>query len=812
MTANDPPTNDPSTGAPKFSDPNPESNDDVEATAEVTSGREAEPGDDPSSESMAAATLTDLRFDEEEEPSFEIDNVDSRYEIGRLLGSGGMGEVFEARDLLLDRQVAVKFVRKTAAQRAFFREAKTSGLLTHPNIPPIFDLGIDSEGRPFYVMQLIRGETFGSVLLNRSQAPERRTLPRMLAMLQRLCAALDYAHERGLVHLDVKPANIMVGEHDQLYLVDWGLASPDSDTTSQIRGTPAYMSPEQARAEAPLTGASDVFSLGCVLYEVCTQTRAFPGRSASTVLPRVRNGDFERGVEWDQVPTDLQRIVETTLSVNASDRPTARSLSDLIQQFLEGTEEAKRQLEAARAAVKSADHELSERSRLNEQIANLSEKVDHLHPESWVPADDRSEYWTAQDALRLAEAEADLALERATGFMLEAQRTGVKSEDIRSRLAEFYWERYCESEVESDPFQTQFFRSQLRSLGDENYVRRLDAGGTLVIAITGATTANLTLRQRRERGPLLEDDTVVAQHRVTRAPTRPWVTPELPVGSYELTVEAKGFRSVGVPAVALRERTDTITLDLRRDDEIGEEFLWIPAGPFTMGGDDATFESVPRRTVHVADFCLAQYPVTWTEYHEYLQARFDNDEPIDEWLPRLETEPGRPTWRVEDGEVIYTENPVVVEERKNWPIFCVTYHQAVEYCRWTSERSRFRCTLPTDAEWEKAARGVDGRWFPWGNRYDPSLCHNSSSTKEIAQPSAIGSFPPDRSPYGVRDMAGGIREWCRSWFDEKDDLRLVRGGSWNFGEIGAHCAYRVGCSPDHAYHFLGFRLAHHFGA
>jgi len=112
-------------------------------------------------------------------------------------------------------------------------------------------------------------------------------------------------------------------------------------------------------------------------------------------------------------------------------------------------------------------------------------------------------------------------------------------------------------------------------------------------------------------------------------------------------------------------------------------------------------------------------------------------------------------------------------------------------------------------EWEKAARGVDGRVFPWGDRYDASFCKNSGSTDRKAQPEAIGAYERDQSPYGVRDMAGTVREWCNSWFKKKDQQRLVRGGAWNFDQIGAHAAYRVGCPPALSYPFIGFRLVHH---
>ena len=106
---------------------------------------------------------------------------------------------------------------------------------------------------------------------------------------------------------------------------------------------------------------------------------------------------------------------------------------------------------------------------------------------------------------------------------------------------------------------------------------------------------------------------------------------------------------------------------------------------------------------------------------------------------------------------------------------------------------------------------ADAERLPFApGRFDAVFCKNAHSMAERAQPEPVGSYPTDCSPYGVHDMPGGIREWCDSWFDESNGHRLVRGGSWNFGEIGAHCAYRLGCGPTISYVFIGFRLVHDF--
>lgn len=770
------------------------------------------PGKGPENDSPTLdVTLTDIRFDEDgdDEIVLETGSPESRYEVGELLGAGGMGEVFEARDRLLERAVAIKFLRPNAARRQFFREAKTSGLLTHPNIPPVYDIGIDSRGRPFYVMQLIRGRTFAAVLESRTHDPERWSLVRLLGLFQRLCAALEYAHDRGLLHLDVKPANIMTGEQGQLYLVDWGLCSSESEDLRHMRGTPAYMSPEQANAKGKITEASDIYALGCVLYEICCGSRAFPDRTASQVLDRVRTGSFDRGDNWNKISPELRTLLDSALSRSPSARPSARELGDGVQRFLEGSAEAERRREAALEAIRSALHQLEQRTVLQGSVRRLTTRVEEARPEDWRPVDQRSSFWALEDQLRLAKIEADLALERATSYMLEAQRIDTDDPDVCKSLGEFYWDRYQESEASGESFQAHFFRGQLRALEDPIYTPRLDAGGTLVVALTCRAPVDLELWVLRERGPIFESSRRVAAAQVAPPGTHPWVSGELPVGCYELRIRSVGYRSISVPVAIQRGKSEALTLEPRLETAIGEDFIWVPGGACTVGGDDQTFASLPLQVAHVPDYCISKYPVTWRNYQAFLQSRVDEGHDVTKLLPTLESE-SIPAWQVIDGAATYTSDPEVVAQRENWPIFCVSYHQAKEYCRWYSNKSGFSVTLPSDLEWEKAARGVDRRVFPWGNRFDPSLCLNSKSTKSRAQPGPVGTYPYDRSPYGVRDLAGGIREWCDAWFDERNGLRLVRGGSWNFGEIGAHCAYRLGCSPGHSYHFIGFRLVHHF--
>ena len=192
----------------------------------------------------------------------------TRYEIMSILGRGGMGVVYLARDSVLGREVALKVVEAAAAtESAFAQEPRILARLEHPGIVPVHDFGQLEDGRFFYAMKRIRGERLDRWAAH-AQLHER------LAAFQRICDAVAFAHAHGVVHRDLKPDNVMVGEFGEVLVLDWGvarLAAAHPDTT-RIVGTPQYMAPEQARGEAT-DARADVFSLGVLLSALASGVR-----------------------------------------------------------------------------------------------------------------------------------------------------------------------------------------------------------------------------------------------------------------------------------------------------------------------------------------------------------------------------------------------------------------------------------------------------------------------------------------------------------------------------------------------------------
>ncbi|HEU5056815.1 MAG TPA: protein kinase [Kofleriaceae bacterium] len=288
--------------------------------------------------------------------ALEIDQGD-RYALVEVHAAGGLGRVMRARDRRLHRTVAVKELlqRSPAAEARFVREALITAQLEHPGIVPVHDAGRWPTGEPYYSMKLVSGRTLRDLIQSKKGLDERLALvPNAVAVAE----AIAYAHSRDVIHRDIKPPNVLVGDFGETVVIDWGLAKDLSGRVAEpavesiavssgsgdvatvagnVLGTPAYMSPEQARGEE-LDARADVYSLGALLYEVLTGKPPHDGPSVQDVLEAAQKGAVVPVEQREpDAPPDLCAIVRKAMAVERADRyPTAMELAADLRRFQTG--------------------------------------------------------------------------------------------------------------------------------------------------------------------------------------------------------------------------------------------------------------------------------------------------------------------------------------------------------------------------------------------------------------------------------------------------------------------------------------------
>jgi formylglycine-generating enzyme required for sulfatase activity/serine/threonine protein kinase len=334
---------------------------DLDASLAHVGGEPAPPGLDGPSPSTV-----DLAGDEDTPLCSPV-----RYRVLRPHAKGGLGEVFVAEDKELHREVALKEIQKPYAHDAhsrgrFLLEAEVNGRLEHPGVVPVYGLGCYRDGRPFYAMRFIRGESLQEAIkrFHAADVPGRDVGERGLALRQLLgqfvavCNAVAYAHSRGVLHRDIKPGNVMLGQFGETLVVDWGLAkvlgradaanpegplrpslggdSPMTQAGAAL-GTPAYMSPEQAAGRLEQLGPrSDVYSLGATLYCLLSGRAPFAQEDMGAVLSKVQRGDFPPPRQVNrQIPPPLEAVCLKAMALRPEGRyATPRELAEEIERWL----------------------------------------------------------------------------------------------------------------------------------------------------------------------------------------------------------------------------------------------------------------------------------------------------------------------------------------------------------------------------------------------------------------------------------------------------------------------------------------------
>ena len=757
-----------------------------------------------------------------------------RYVVGKELGSGGGGRVLRAYDRALGRTVAMKAMHvdipDPKVSSRFLAEAQATAQLEHPNIVPVYDFGTLPSGELFYTMREVRRHSLRDALEGlRRGSPHylnEYTTIGLVGILRQVSQAVHYAHVRGVVHRDLKPDNIMVGEYGEVLVMDWGLArilerparmnlaeKAGAEESGHTLGTPAYMPPEQARGELDeVDEQSDVYGLGAILYEILALEPPFQGEGPvetmwaviedQLVPPSARSPDRP-------VPAALERTCIKAMQREKSERhANAREFAEELEAWIEGLQprEAARRVSAGRRASQLYEELTIRLENLEERAREVAASID-----GWEPIADKRELWDIEDQREQAHVERSRAFGEAVSGFTQALAYQPENADARRGLLNLYWRRLEDARNQNDIAEAVYFEALVRQFDDGRHTRLLDSPAGLELSTNppgiSAVMKRLAEVDRRMR-PV--DERALG--------LTPLEVAELEQGSYLIEL-SRGGTTISRPVQFLRGRSEEVDVVFPTDDAFSEDFLYIPGGRYLTGGDPDAFDARPQTSVHVDSFFCARFPVTFAEYLEWVNELWLTDE--DHALIRA------PQTRAEEGLLVRLD-----EETNRWvpdeiliegplremypseeghdfqiPVVGIRYVDALAYAEWRSERDGREYRLPTEHELEKAGRGVDGRFYPWGNRFDPTFCKMRFSRAEMAQLEPVGAFEADCSPYGVRDIAGGVQEWCRGADDSLPDQAVI-GGSWNQDQRAARLASRVTILAAARSGSIGMRLVY----
>ncbi|MGO8999468.1 MAG: protein kinase domain-containing protein [Polyangiaceae bacterium] len=349
-------------------------------------------GDSPGARGVGVGGVATPGSVEREEDLDDAEGRGSRYTLRDRLGEGGMGEVYLCADHRIGRDIAMKVIRagrgsSPDARTRFLREARVQGQLEHPSIVPVYDLGRDANGSTYFTMRRLRGKTFEQVideLRGGVQTTIREwTRHKLLTAFSSVCLAIDFAHSRGVVHRDLKPDNVMLGDFGEVYVLDWGLAKVVEDATAPeserqravtpdpadataprtafgaVMGTPGYMAPEQAAGDGPpLDARTDVYALGALLFEILALTPLHARGTSEQVMRATLEGVDARAsvrAPTRDIAPELDAICVRATAVRREDRFTsARELYEAIENFLSGDRDVERRRALAREHASAA--------------------------------------------------------------------------------------------------------------------------------------------------------------------------------------------------------------------------------------------------------------------------------------------------------------------------------------------------------------------------------------------------------------------------------------------------------------------------
>ncbi|MFT3771197.1 MAG: bifunctional serine/threonine-protein kinase/formylglycine-generating enzyme family protein [Minicystis sp.] len=784
----------------------------------------------------------------------------ARYRDLGFLASGASSDVRRVHDTLLDCDLAMKVLRfehaaRPAMRTRFRNEATITAQLRHPGIIAVHDRGELGDGRPWYTMTLVRGRTLRAVIdevhgaagpAGFAEAASGWTFPRLVDAFARVCEAVAFAHDNGVVHRDLKPDNVMVSALGEALVMDWGLArrlggrddpgGADGDAPGDltrhgdILGTPAYMPPEQALGQRDRHGpASDVYALGAILHHLLAGRPPYHGRGDASwrkVLAGPPAPVTEAARGGPPIPEALAAICERAMRRAIEDRyPAAGPLAAALRAWLDGARRRDQALAILDGAAAVAPRVEALRAGAEAELRAARAVFASLRPSD--PIEAKRPGWAREDEAARLQREAALAEVEWITTVSGALRVDPNLPEAHALLADHYRAAFEQAERARRREDAARFEYLLRQHDRGRHAVFLRGEGALTL-ITDPPGAEVTIHRYAAR-----DRRLVPGPPAPLGPT-PIVEVPLPCGSYLLVLRAPGRAEVRYPVLVERGEhwdgrapgdAEPTPIRLPLAGEMSADEVYVPAGYAWIGGDADAADSLPRRRIRIDGLFLGRHPVTHAAYLAFLNDRVAEgraDEALDA-CPKNTA--GAAYGRDRAGLFTLAGGSLEPLPLPDRPVSFVTWHGAAAYARWLAEATGRPFRLPDELEREKAARGADGRAFPFGDHPDPRFACAVESHVAPPAPAAVDDYALDESPYGARGLGGNSRDWCLGvWRQDgppieggrlqlapaspdNPDFRAVRGGAWASPQSFGRAACRFANPPGPGRIMIGFRTA-----